>query len=66
MYPNSALSAWQLIVMISVAVASLLLWIILVYLAGRDHGTCSNPPRHMLTEAEVEAAADEVTWQNAA
>lgn len=64
MYPNSALPAWQLIVMISLAVGFLLLWITVVHLAGREHRTYASPPHPRRTEAE--AAADEVTWKNAA
>ncbi len=37
MYPNSALSAWQLIVMAVVAIASLGAWIVAVFLADRGH-----------------------------
>ena len=37
MYPNSALSAWQLAIMAVVIVASLAAWLTLVLLAARDH-----------------------------
>ncbi len=36
MYPNSALSAWQLAIMAVVVVASLAAWLTLVMLAARD------------------------------
>ncbi len=36
MYPNSALSAWQLAVIAVVAVASLAAWLTAVYLAARE------------------------------
>lgn len=36
MYPNSALSAWQLAIMAVVVVASLAAWLTLVLLADRD------------------------------
>ena len=36
MYPNSALSAWQLAIMAVVVVAALAVWLIAVYLAARE------------------------------
>ena len=36
MYPNSALSAWQLAVIAVVAVSALACWLAAVYLAARD------------------------------
>ncbi len=47
MYPNSALSAWQLAVIAVVAVAGLAVWLTAVYLASRE-------PR---THAQASAAA---------
>jgi len=38
MYPNSALSAWQLAVIAVVAVAALAGWLISVFLAAREPG----------------------------
>jgi hypothetical protein len=38
MYPNSALSAWQLAVIAVVAVAALAFWLTAVYVAARDTG----------------------------
>jgi hypothetical protein len=38
MYPNSALSAWQLAVMAVVPVMALAAWLTAVYLAARDTG----------------------------
>jgi len=38
MYPNSALSAWQLAVIAVVAVAALAGWLIAVFLAAREPG----------------------------
>ena len=35
-YPNSALSAWQLTVIALVAVGTLAIWLIAVYLAARE------------------------------
>ncbi len=39
MYPNSALSAWQLAVIAVVAVAGLAVWLTAVYLAAREPRT---------------------------
>ena len=49
MYPNSALSAWQLAVMAVVPVMALAVWLTAVYLAARDTGghkqaTAGSPP----------------------
>ena len=38
MYPNSALSAWQLAVMAVVPVLALAAWLTAIYLAARDTG----------------------------
>lgn len=38
MYPNPALSAWQLAIMAVVAVAALAVWLTAVYLADRASG----------------------------
>lgn len=65
MYPNSALSVWQLLVMTSVPVALLVLCLILVRLAGRDRGRCSCPRYDPLAETEVAAggtAGAEIRW----
>ncbi len=57
MYPNSALAAWQLVLMMVVAVALLVAWIIVVRLAGRDPGRCSCPADNTLIEAAVAEGA---------
>jgi len=57
MYPNSALAAWQLVLMMVVAVALLVAWIIVVRLAGRDPGRCSCPADSELIEAGVAEGA---------
>jgi hypothetical protein len=49
MYPNSALSAWQLAIMAVVPVMVLAAWLTAVYLAARDTGgrkqaTAGSPP----------------------
>ncbi len=60
MSPNSALAAWQLLLMMVVTVALLVAWIIVVRLAGRDPGRCSCPADNTLIEAGVaEGAPDE-------
>jgi hypothetical protein len=38
MYPNSALSAWQLAIMAVVPVMALAAWLTAIYLAARDTG----------------------------
>ena len=43
MYPNSALPAWQLLVMMVVTVALLVTWIIVVRLADGQPRGCSCP-----------------------
>ena len=49
MYPNSAVSAWQLAVVAVVPVMALAAWLTAVYLAARDTGghkqaTAGSPP----------------------
>ncbi len=57
MYPNSALSAWQLAIMAVVAAASLAAWLIAVFLAARQpRGTSmavNAEPREEETAATV-------------
>jgi hypothetical protein len=49
MYPNSALSAWQLAIMAVVAVVTLAVWLTAIYLAareprGHDLAAAGSPP----------------------
>ena len=57
MYPNSALSAWQLAIMALVVVTSLAVWLILVFLAARQPRSTSTAvnagPREEETAATV-------------
>ena len=39
MYPNSALSAWQLTIMAVVPVMLLVAWLIAIYVAAREPGS---------------------------
>ncbi len=54
MYPNSALSAWQLAVIAVVAVAGLAIWLAAVYLAAREPRT--HAQASAATPAEIGAA----------
>jgi hypothetical protein len=65
MYPNSALPVWELLVMTSVPVALLMLWIIVVRLAGRDGSRCSCPEYDSFRKIEAAAGAEEEMWRDA-
>jgi len=60
MYPNSALSAWQLAVIAVVAVTALTAWLAAVYLAARDPGghdrAAAGSPAGPAATGEVEGA----------
>jgi hypothetical protein len=50
MYPNTALSAWQLTIMAVVPVMALTVWLVAVYRAARDTGgnqqaAAASPPK---------------------
>jgi hypothetical protein len=38
MYPNTALSAWQLAIMAVVAMSTLIAWLVAIFLAAREPG----------------------------
>jgi hypothetical protein len=60
MYPNSALPAWQLFLMMAVPVASLVACIVIVGLVGRHPRGCSRPAANAANAVRVaEGAATE-------
>ncbi len=57
MYPNSALSAWQLAVIAVVAVVGLAVWLAAVYLAAREPRTHAQASAGAPAEAAAGSAA---------
>jgi hypothetical protein len=60
MYPNSALAAWQLALMISVPVMAMAVWLGAVFLAARQRSDHA----HEASTAPDVAAGDDQEWQD--
>jgi hypothetical protein len=68
MYPNSALSAWQLTIMAVVAVVTLAVWLIAIYVAAREPGghiqaVAASPAEAATAGADSRAPAPVGAWE---